>query len=71
MKISIHAPNCPQEASSWVVPRDIRPATENIHTKGAQAWTPQKENNAERRESFILKQTHLSVNNDMHGNILT
>jgi hypothetical protein len=23
-----------------------------------------KENNAERRESFILKQTHFSVNND-------
>jgi hypothetical protein len=41
--------------------------------KGAQTWTPQKENKMEGRESFILKQTHFSVNNDMqhHGNILT
>jgi hypothetical protein len=40
--------------------------------KGAQTWTLQKENNAEWRESFILKQTHFSVNNDMqqHGNTL-
>jgi hypothetical protein len=49
------------------------PTSENIHTKEAQTWTPQKENNAERRESLILKQTHFSVNNDMQrqGNILT
>jgi hypothetical protein len=34
---------------------------------------PQKENNAEWRESFILRQTHFNVNNDMqqHGNILS
>jgi hypothetical protein len=25
---------------------------------------PQKENNVERRESFVLKQTYFSVNND-------
>lgn len=41
--------------------------------KGAQTWEPQKENNVEWGESFILKQTRFSVNNDMqqHGNILT
>jgi hypothetical protein len=35
--------------------------------------TPKTENNAERRESLILKQTHFSVNNgiEQHGNILT
>jgi hypothetical protein len=33
--------------------------------KGAQTWTPKKEDNAERRERFILKQTHFSVKNDM------
>jgi hypothetical protein len=32
--------------------------------KGAQTWMPQKENNVERKESFILKQTYFSVNND-------
>jgi hypothetical protein len=30
----------------------------------AQTWTSQKENNAERRESFVLRQTPFSVNND-------
>jgi hypothetical protein len=41
--------------------------------KEAQTWTPQKENNAEPRESFVLKQTHFSVNNDMqqHGYTMT
>jgi hypothetical protein len=41
--------------------------------KGAQSWTPQKKNNAERKESFVLKQTRFSVNSNMqqHGNILT
>jgi hypothetical protein len=33
--------------------------------KGAQTWTPEMENNAGRRESFSLKQTHSSVNKDM------
>jgi hypothetical protein len=32
--------------------------------KGAQTWTKQKENNAERIESFGLRQTHFNVNND-------
>jgi hypothetical protein len=32
--------------------------------KGSQTWTPQEENGEERRESFILKQTHLNVKND-------
>jgi hypothetical protein len=53
--------------------RDICPTRENIHTKGAQTWTPQKEINAKQRERererqrerVILKQTHFSVNNDM------
>jgi hypothetical protein len=53
--------------------RDIRTTSEKIRTKGTQTWTPQKENNAEWGESFILKQTHFTVNIDMqqHGNILT
>jgi hypothetical protein len=53
--------------------RDMRPTTESKHTKEAQTWTQQEEKNAERRESFILKQTHFSVNSDMeqHGNTLT
>jgi hypothetical protein len=45
--------------------RDIRPTSENIHTKGARTWTPQEGNNTERRESFFLKQIYFSVNNDM------
>jgi hypothetical protein len=38
-----------------------------------ETWTPKNENNAGRKESFILKETHFSVNNDMqqHANILT
>jgi hypothetical protein len=44
---------------------DIRLTSENIRTKEAQTWTQQKETNAERRESFVLRQTHFSVNNDM------
>jgi hypothetical protein len=32
--------------------------SENKHTKGAQTWTPQNENNTEGRESFY-SQTHL------------
>jgi hypothetical protein len=51
----------------------MAPASENTYTKGVQTWTPKKVKNAERRESFILKQTHFNVNNDMqqqHGNIL-
>jgi hypothetical protein len=42
-------------------------ASENIHMKGTQTWTLEKENNVEQREreSFILRQTHFSVNNDM------
>jgi hypothetical protein len=57
----------------FLLSRDIRPTSENIHTKEAQTWTPQKENNAERRESFVLKQTRFSVNNDnaIARNILT
>jgi hypothetical protein len=35
--------------------RDICPTSENILTKGAQTWMLQKENNTERRESFVLK----------------
>jgi hypothetical protein len=45
--------------------RDIRPSSEKTHTKGAQMWTPQNENNAERKGSFDLQQTYFSVNNDM------
>jgi hypothetical protein len=45
--------------------KDILPTSENTRTKGTQTWTPQKKNNAERRESFILRQTYFSVNNDM------
>jgi hypothetical protein len=41
--------------------RDIRPTSGNIHTKGAQTWTPEKENKEKRRESFILKQKRLKV----------
>jgi hypothetical protein len=44
--------------------RDIRPASETIHTKGAQIWTLQNVNKAERRENFVLKQMYFSVNND-------
>jgi hypothetical protein len=43
----------------------VSQTSENIYTTGAQTWTPQKENNAEWRESFFLKQRHFSVNNDM------
>jgi hypothetical protein len=43
----------------------IRPTSENTHTKGAQTWTAQKENNAERKESFVVRQTCFSVNDDM------
>lgn len=39
--------------------------SENALTKGAQTWTPQKENNPGRRDSFVLKQTHFSANNDV------
>jgi hypothetical protein len=35
--------------------------SEETHTKGAQMWTPQKEINAERRDSFGFKQTYFSV----------
>jgi hypothetical protein len=36
-------------------------------------WKQQKENNAERRESFALRQSRFGVNNDtqQRGNILT
>jgi hypothetical protein len=40
-----------------------RPTNQNIHMKGVQTWTPQKENNVERRECFVLKQTYFIVNN--------
>jgi hypothetical protein len=38
-----------------------------------ETWMPQKENKKERRESFILKETHFSMKKDMkqHGNTLT
>jgi hypothetical protein len=39
----------------------ICPTGENTHTKGAQTWKPQKENNMEWRECFILKQTYCGV----------
>jgi hypothetical protein len=29
-----------------------------------QTWTPQEENKAERKESFVLRQMYFSVNND-------
>jgi hypothetical protein len=48
-------------------PSDIHPTSENIHTKGAQTWTPQNENKAERRDSFILIQTHFT--NQLASNI--
>jgi hypothetical protein len=35
--------------------RDIRPSSENIHTKGAHTWMPQKENKAEWRVLFSNK----------------
>jgi hypothetical protein len=38
--------------------------SKNIHTKGVKTWTSQKENNAKGRESFVLKQTYCSVNNN-------
>jgi hypothetical protein len=31
----------------------------------AKTWMPQEENNVELRESFILRQTYFSVNDDM------
>jgi hypothetical protein len=31
---------------------------------GAQTWTPQKANNTEQRDSFILKQTHFNENDE-------
>jgi hypothetical protein len=53
--------------------RDVKPTSGNTNTKGAQRWTTQKENNAERRESFVLRQPRFTVNNDMQqrGNELT
>jgi hypothetical protein len=39
-----------------------------------ETWTPKNENNTEWRDSFLLKETHFSVKNDMqqqHGNTLT
>jgi hypothetical protein len=45
--------------------RDICTTSENKHTKEAQTWILQKENDVEQIESFILKQTHFSVKNDM------
>jgi hypothetical protein len=47
--------------------------SEGIYTKGAQTCTQQEEKKKSGTESFILKQTYFSVNNDMqqHGNILT
>jgi hypothetical protein len=42
----------------------MRPTSEHTHTKRAKTWTPQKEENAEWRESFVHRQTHFSVNND-------
>jgi hypothetical protein len=36
----------------------ICPTSENTHTKGAQTWTPQSENNAERRE-FLFPNKHI------------
>jgi hypothetical protein len=55
---------------SFKITRDIRATNENIYTQGAETWTPQKENNADRRE-FCSKQTHFSVNSDIqhHGKI--
>jgi hypothetical protein len=51
----------------------MSPTSENIHTKGTQTWRPQTENNAERSESFVLRQPHFSVNDDnaTAWNILT
>jgi hypothetical protein len=47
---------------AYAYTRDIHPASENMHMKGAQIWMLKKENNTYRRESFILKQTHFTVN---------
>jgi hypothetical protein len=53
--------------------RDIRPTSEKICPKVTQIWTTQKENNAERGESLMLKETYFNVNIDtqQRGNILT
>jgi hypothetical protein len=45
--------------------REPDPIGENTLKKGAQTRTPQKDNNAEQRKSFILKRTHFNMNNDM------
>jgi hypothetical protein len=50
--------------AAWGHQQFVSQTNENIYTAGAQTWTPQKENNAEWSGSFILKQTHFSVNND-------
>jgi hypothetical protein len=44
--------------------REIRPTRANIRKKGAQTWTPQKENNAKQRENFVHKQKYFSMNNN-------
>lgn len=45
----------------------------NLYAQLVRTWTLQKKNNTEWRESFILRHSHFSVNNDMqeHGNTLT
>jgi hypothetical protein len=44
----------------------IRLRTDSKHVLYVtETWMPEKENNAEWRESFILRQIHFSVNNDM------
>jgi hypothetical protein len=58
----------------WGHQPSVSPTGENIYMKkGAYTWTPQKETNVEQRESFVRKQTHLSVNSNIqqHWNMLT
>jgi hypothetical protein len=45
----------------------VCPYAEQVRThvrRGTQIRTPQKENKAERRKSFVLKQTHFIANDD-------
>jgi hypothetical protein len=52
---SISSINIIFEYPAALNPRDIRPYSENTRKKRGQTWTPQKENYAGRRESFVPK----------------
>jgi hypothetical protein len=50
-----------QLVASMFVTNDMHSTSWDIHTKGAQTWSPQVENSVEKEKEFVLKQIYILV----------